>query len=122
MFLSSGIIGFLRSGQIWTVAADGASDPVQLSTFPIDVSNLKIHQGSQQVAFTALVGSDGELKKKPSDNFDSGVVYDGLFVRHWDEMVDSSLKSQLFIMKYSIKTTTVTIEEIKSPLKGIRKV
>ncbi|UIE41165.1 Dipeptidyl-peptidase 5 [Xanthomonas citri pv. punicae] len=70
--------------------------PQQLTAFAVDVDSYKLSPDGKRIAFSAGVfqdcGSDlGCTKKKLGErknNKASGVVYDQLFVRHWDTWND----------------------------------
>lgn len=127
MFLSETRVAFLRKGVLWSAFAPTAtplpSDPSPLSLPAefegVDISNLKVHQASRQLAFTAIVKEGKPLRNDIEPPFTSGVVYDSLFVRHWDQMTDPSQKSQLFVLEYSFDDSGhVLIENVKRPQRG----
>ncbi|TPX55516.1 hypothetical protein PhCBS80983_g05252 [Powellomyces hirtus] len=91
-----------------TTTKRGDVEFTQLTHFPIDIANLKCHPTSRQCAFSAQVYSDGSLDTARARNdaddarFDSGVVYDELFVRHWDTYTTPGRKHNLFLMTLHI--------------------
>ncbi|WP_108780168.1 S9 family peptidase, partial [Xanthomonas fragariae] len=78
--------------------------PQQLTAFSVDVDSYKLSPDGKRIAFSAGVfqdcGSDlGCTKKKLASVKDakaSGVVYDQLFVRHWDTWNDGR-RNTLFV-------------------------
>ena len=85
-----------RSGgsQIWQIAIDGG-EATQVSDLPLDVSDLKLSPTGDHVAFSLEVFVDCEDLECTKSRLDedandgrSGVVYDQLFVRHWDTWED----------------------------------
>ncbi|WP_372374840.1 prolyl oligopeptidase family serine peptidase [Xanthomonas axonopodis pv. cajani] len=78
--------------------------PQQLTAFAVDVDSYKLSPDGKRIAFSAGVfqdcGSDlGCTKKKLGElknNKASGVVYDQLFVRHWDTWNDGR-RNTLFV-------------------------
>ncbi|KAJ3081371.1 hypothetical protein HK102_002393, partial [Quaeritorhiza haematococci] len=80
----------------------------QLTAYPVPIANLKAHVASSQLAFTAEVYEDGDLNTaadrvaEEKARFSTGVVYDQLFVRHWDTWVHPVRKSNLFVVKYAL--------------------
>ncbi|MET1253728.1 prolyl oligopeptidase family serine peptidase [Aliikangiella maris] len=105
-----------KSSQIWKINID-KKKPVQITDFPVDVSSFKLSRSTDKIVFSASVFPDckdfsctksrHELnKQKPH----SGVVYDKMFVRHWDHWIDET-QSQLFSValnkKGKIKDSTI---------------
>ena len=93
-----------RSGstQVWSIPVDGG-EARQVTDLPLDVSNLILSPDGSQLAFTLEVFPDcstlectaKRLKKEKGDPA-TGVLYDSLFVRHWDSWKDSR-RSHLFV-------------------------
>ncbi len=89
------------SSQVWRMGADGGR-ALQVTDYPVDVSNLLVSPAGDRIAFTANVYPDCEtlactserLEKQVTDNR-SGRLYDRLFVRHWDTWEDDR-RSSLF--------------------------
>ena len=101
-FLSS------RSGssQVWKVDINKKS-PQQVSDYPIDVTTFKLSPDNSRLLFSATVFPDCEdfactqsRHEIAANKKTSGVVYDKMFVRHWDHWVDQT-QSQLFIAELS---------------------
>jgi len=71
-------------------SAIAVSSAEPIVSFPIEVGDLTYHAGSGTLAFTAWVWPDGDLTAvaehdaRFADRGDDGLVYDDLFVRHWD--------------------------------------
>lgn len=113
VWLSNSIIAFTStrktgSGNLFYVSIADSSKYGKIfplfsnnSAFAASASNLKAHPQSSQLAFTSLVQIKSSLSSAAS-SFDSGVVYDKLFTRHWDEWLSPNTLSQLFILKYKI--------------------
>lgn len=98
-FLSS------RSGsiQIWKIRIlGGEAEPV--TSFPLDVGNLIVGPDGRHIAFTMEVFPDLEkfedtqvkLEKRAAKK-SSGVIFERLFIRHWDTWEDGR-RSHLFVM------------------------
>jgi dipeptidyl aminopeptidase/acylaminoacyl peptidase len=82
----------------------GGGTPRQLTAFALDVAGYKLSPDGTRVLFSADTFADCKAdfactKKKLDDTAakkSSGVVYDGLFVRHWDTWADGR-RSRLFV-------------------------
>ncbi len=93
------------SMQLWSMPLAGGA-PQQLSNYPLDVNNYKISPDGAAVALSIDVFTDcADLacsKKRLDDvaaNKASGVLYDKLFIRHWDTWADGR-RSQLFVSRF----------------------
>jgi acylaminoacyl-peptidase len=106
-FLSS------RSGssQVWRadVDAPGAS---QVTRLPFDVGGFKTSPDGKKLLVTLAVFPDCETLQCTADRMaaraakkTTGVVYDRLFVRHWDEWADGT-RNQLFVLTFDEKGIT----------------
>jgi dipeptidyl aminopeptidase/acylaminoacyl peptidase len=94
-----------RSGsmQVWQLPLDGG-EALQVSKVDADVSSFELSPSGKQIAFTAEVfadcGADFACTKKRLDERsarqDSGVLYEQLFIRHWDTWADGR-RAQLFL-------------------------
>ncbi|KAI7859545.1 Alpha/Beta hydrolase protein [Circinella umbellata] len=95
--------------QLYVLDVEGKKDPYQLTNFSIDFSNVKYNVKNKVLVFSAQVypdaptldgtkAKDEEVKKTKKD---SGVAYDQLMVRHWDEFV-SQKKYNLFSVHLDI--------------------
>lgn len=101
-FLSS------RSGssQVWSVSASGGK-ATQISDLPLPVSNLAVSPDGQTLAFSVEVFVDcpnlacthQRLEERKASKR-TGVEYDRLFVRHWDQYKDGR-RNHLFVMPIS---------------------
>ncbi|MCW9016326.1 MAG: S9 family peptidase, partial [Kangiellaceae bacterium] len=98
-FLSS------RSGssQIWRVGLNG-NKPIQVTDLSVDVTSFKISSNNEQVVFSSRVYPECKnfqctvtKDKLEKEKQTSGVVYDKMFVRHWDHWIDGR-QSQLFLI------------------------
>lgn len=98
------------SSQIWSLVINGQQKPKQLTNLPVDITSFKISPDGKKFVFSAnvyrecqsLVCTKEKLKKLESKKT-TGLVYDKLFVRHWDHWVGET-QSQLFVapLKYDI--------------------
>jgi dipeptidyl aminopeptidase/acylaminoacyl peptidase len=91
-----------RSGstQVWRVTPGG--DPKQVTALPVDVGSFRVSPRNDRVFVTAEVFVDcptlactQERLEAAAHNHEHGVVYDKVFVRHWDTWSDGR-RSQLF--------------------------
>ncbi|MCX7973879.1 MAG: S9 family peptidase [Candidatus Aminicenantes bacterium] len=96
------------SSQVWQINLTGG-EAIQITDFPLDVSNLLVSPDGRYLAFTMEVFPDNscpfdtkrrldELAKKKS----SGRIYDRLFIRHWDSWKDGR-RSHLFAFRIEDK-------------------
>jgi dipeptidyl aminopeptidase/acylaminoacyl peptidase len=97
-----GVVYFLSgksgSSQLYSIPVDGGT-PRQLTDFPVDVGGFQVSPDGQRIAFNAETfidcGSDlactGKRLKAEADSPATGVVYDRMFVRHWDAWNDGRL-------------------------------
>ena len=82
----------------------GGGTPRQLTAFALDVAGYKLSPDGTRVLFSTDTFADCKAdfactKKRLDDTAakkSSGVVYDGLFVRHWDTWADGR-RSRLFV-------------------------
>jgi dipeptidyl aminopeptidase/acylaminoacyl peptidase len=89
--------------QLYAIPAAGGT-PRQLTTFALDVASYKLSPDGTRVLFStdtfAECKADFACTKKKLDDTaakkSSGVVYDRLFVRHWDTWADGR-RSRLFV-------------------------
>nr|KAJ3419467.1 hypothetical protein HK105_006912 [Polyrhizophydium stewartii] len=65
------------------------------------VSSARVHTGTSRIAFTSTV----PLAPRPKSG-SSGVVYDSLFVRHWDTYIDPNTRSHLFVADLIVDPVT----------------
>ncbi|MGH8049527.1 MAG: TolB family protein, partial [Arenimonas sp.] len=90
------------SMQLWKQALSGG-DALQVSDYPLDIGSYKISPDGKSVAFSLEVFNDCKdlacTKKRLDDVGASkvtGVLYDQLFIRHWDTWADGR-RNQLFV-------------------------
>jgi dipeptidyl aminopeptidase/acylaminoacyl peptidase len=95
------ISGKSGSDQVWMQLIDGSA-PVQVTNYPLDVNNFKLSPDGKKLAVSIDVFADCKdlacTKKRLDDtaaNKASGVLFDKLFIRHWDTWADGR-RSQLF--------------------------
>lgn len=89
--------------QLYAIPLVGGA-PRQLTAFALDVASYKVSPDGTRVLFSTDTFADCKAdfactKKKLDDTAakkSSGVVYDGLFVRHWDTWADGR-RSRLFV-------------------------
>ncbi|WP_213600860.1 alpha/beta hydrolase family protein [Pseudoxanthomonas japonensis] len=89
--------------QLYALPVAGGT-PRQLTDFALDVASYKLSPDGTRVLFSTDTFADckadfGCTKKKLDDTAakkSTGVVYDGLFVRHWDTWADGR-RSRLFV-------------------------
>ena len=91
-----------RSGsqQVWRLSLDGG-EPVQVTREPLDVDNLEIAPGGKMLLFSMAVfpattaqATHEKLEAKEKSKA-TGMVFDQLFVRHWDTWNDGT-RNHLF--------------------------
>jgi dipeptidyl aminopeptidase/acylaminoacyl peptidase len=102
------------SSQVWRIPVDGG-EATQLTTLPLDVGNLVLSPNGRIMAFSLDVFP--ELKtiadtKKQLDaeaaRKSSGLLYDRIFVRHWDTWKDGR-RSHVFVMPVDGKGQPVDV-------------
>ena len=111
------------SSQLYAVPLAGGT-PRQLSDFPIDVDGFKLAPDGRRAAFAlstfADCNSDLPCTKKRLDdtaaNKASGVLYDRLFVRHWDTWADGRYNRVFIAPLGDAKATAATL--VGGELKG----
>jgi len=91
-----------RSGsmQVWRIAPGG--DPKQVTALPLDVGSFHVSPKSDRVFVSVEVFTDCATLACSKERLDTvgrrrehGVLYDKIFVRHWDAWSDGR-RSQLF--------------------------
>jgi dipeptidyl aminopeptidase/acylaminoacyl peptidase len=88
--------------QIWSIALDGG-EATQLTTFAVDVDNLRWSPAGSHLAFAAEVYPDADMKttaerdKAKADNPVKATKFNRLFVRHWDAWEDGK-RSHIFAL------------------------
>lgn len=99
LFLSSRF----GSSQVWRICVDGG-EAQQVTDLPLDVSNLIISPDGKHIAFTLEVFPDCDSVEQTKQRLDeeakrksSGLIYDRVFVRHWDTWKDGR-RSHLFVL------------------------
>ncbi|MBW8014676.1 MAG: S9 family peptidase [Planctomycetes bacterium] len=98
--------GRSESSQVYKIPVDGG-EAQQVTSLPLDVSNLVVSADGKHIAFTMQVFPDGsspEATKKKLDAIEesksTGVIYDKVFIRHWDTWKDGR-RSHLFVLPVS---------------------
>ncbi|TPX58401.1 hypothetical protein SpCBS45565_g08016 [Spizellomyces sp. 'palustris'] len=129
IWLGDGVIAGIGSGsgsqQVWFADVSHLLNDTslrdkpefhQLTDYPIDIANLKFHVNTSTLAFTAEVYEDGSLEtarkkiEEEKNRHYSAVVYDQLFVRHWDVYVHPERHNNLFIVKLKIDGSSVALD------------
>ena len=90
------------SMQLWSQAV-GSQTAVQISDLPLDIGSYKLSPDGKHVAFSLEVFTDcadiacnkQRLDAKAANNA-SGMLFDKLFIRHWDTYADGR-RNQLFL-------------------------
>ena len=91
-----------RSGstQVWRISLDGG-EALEVTQYPLDVAALKVSPSGDRIAFSMeMVPGCGDLAcshqrlAEPARGQPSGLLFDRLFVRHWDSWNRS--RSHLF--------------------------
>jgi dipeptidyl aminopeptidase/acylaminoacyl peptidase len=104
------------SMQLYSIPAAGGQ-PKQLTEIPGDVGSYRIAPDGKRVAISAEVFADCDadfactakrLKERES-NKASGVVYDRLFIRHWDAWSDGRINRVFVAPLGEAKTATATL-------------
>ena len=89
--------------QLYSIASSGGT-PKQLTAFALDIASYKLSPDGSHIAFSTETFADCKAdfactQKKLDETKASkstGVVYDRLFVRHWDTWADGR-RSRLFV-------------------------
>ncbi|NIO79841.1 MAG: prolyl oligopeptidase family serine peptidase, partial [Candidatus Aminicenantes bacterium] len=91
------------SSQVWGINVSGG-EAQQFTDLPLDVGNLVVSPYSKHIAFTMDVFVELKSVEKTKDKLDkiadrkaTGVLYDRIFIRHWDTWKDGR-RSHLFVM------------------------
>jgi len=94
------------SMQLWKQALAGG-DALQVSNYPLDVGSYKLSPDGKSVAFNLEVFNDCADLACTKERLDeveaskvTGVLYDKLFIRHWDTWADGR-NNQLFVAGFS---------------------
>jgi dipeptidyl aminopeptidase/acylaminoacyl peptidase len=124
---ANGSVYFLsaKSGtsQLYVIPTSGGA-PKQLTDFPVDVDSFAFAPNGQTIAFSAgafpacksdLACTAKRLKDREAEKA-SGVVFDHLFIRHWDTWADGRI-NRLFVAplekgKGPVKTATLVGAEL----------
>jgi len=91
------------SSQVWKVGQSG-EEPIKITDLPLDIGSLIISPAGKHIAVTMDVfpelKSPEETKKqldKKADSKETGILFDRLFIRHWDTWKDGR-RSHLFVL------------------------
>ena len=96
-------IGYLSSAsgssQLWEMQPDGTGAK-PISSQPGGISGYGYSPAGDKIFFTASVSLDSSLQQRyPSLSKSTGMLFDGLMYRHWDQFTDGSY-SHVFIQDY----------------------
>jgi dipeptidyl aminopeptidase/acylaminoacyl peptidase len=92
-----------RSGtsQVWRISLSGG-EAIQVTDLPVDVGTFQLAPSGDKLVFSTSIYLDCEdlactasRNQAQKDSLITGVVYDQLFMRHWDRWLDDK-HSQLF--------------------------
>jgi len=132
-WLNDNTIAFLsnRSGklQLWYTPLDfnhlellKNETMVQLTHCSTNINNVVYNKNANRLIFSAQALLDGNMVNDDTyveheDNkYTSGMVYDNLFIRHWDTFLKPKVREQLFVVdlnveegKFSLKNDPVNI-------------
>ena len=94
------------SAQVWKLDNRGG-DAVEVTELPLDVGAFQLSPDGRSIAVALDVfpdlGTDLDATKKKLDDAEkhpsAGVLYDKLFVRHWDTWANGT-RSQLFVYRF----------------------
>jgi dipeptidyl aminopeptidase/acylaminoacyl peptidase len=97
------VSGRSGSSQIWRLRIDGG-EAQQVTDQPLDVDNLVVSPDGKHIAFTIEVFPNcadldctkNKLKQR-EESKNTGIVFDRLFIRHWDTWADGR-RSHIFAM------------------------
>jgi dipeptidyl aminopeptidase/acylaminoacyl peptidase len=102
------------SSQVWRIPVDGG-EAAQVSALPLDVGNLVLAPSGQIMAFSLDVFPELETIADTKKRLDaeatrksSGMLYDRVFVRHWDTWKDGR-RSHIFVMPLDGKGKPVDV-------------
>jgi dipeptidyl aminopeptidase/acylaminoacyl peptidase len=90
-----------ESYQVWRIGPDGG-EPKAITKLPLDVDALKVSPDGKYLAFSMAVfpGKSPQETKEILDEKDkdraTGMIYDRLFVRHWDTW-ENGTRNHLFL-------------------------
>ncbi|KAG4100505.1 hypothetical protein H8356DRAFT_1306480 [Neocallimastix lanati (nom. inval.)] len=142
-WLNENTIAFLsdRSGslQLWYSSLDfdnlgllKNTTMTQLTDLTTSINNVIYNQKAKRVLFSAQSFLNGTLVNdktyvnQEDNKYTTGVVYDKLFIRHWDTFLRPSVREQLFVVdlkdkdgKFSVKNEPVNImkgNELETPV------
>ncbi len=91
------------SSQIWKISVSGG-DPVQVSDLPLDIGSMAVSPDGRKLAVSMEVFPDCpdlactvERLATEEERVSSGILYDRLFIRHWDTWEDGR-RSHVFVL------------------------
>ena len=91
------------SSQVWRIPIDGG-EARQVTRQPLDVGNLVVSRDGKSIAFTMEVFPEFTGPEETKEKLDqiaarksSGLIYENVFIRHWDTWEDGR-RSHVFVM------------------------
>ncbi len=93
---------FMKGGQVWRIAPAGG-EAAQVTSLPLDVGAFAVSPDGRSLAVSLAVMPDCETLACTSERLDksdekrTGVLYDKVFVRHWDVWTDGT-RNHLFAL------------------------
>lgn len=112
------------SSQIFVVPSDGSDrDVVQLTNFPISITSFKVSKNFIMFSADIYLSCDdfectAQKNHEAAQNPNAGVVYDSLFIRHWDTYKTPGKVSHVFLHK--IERSGMTWRLSGSPIDVMR--
>ncbi|KAG0232709.1 hypothetical protein BGW42_007963 [Actinomortierella wolfii] len=104
-WLDDNNVAFFSKEQIYVKNVADNAEPYALTDFPVGIANAKYNRKAGLIAFSAPVYVDGTLQgaKKRDEELksikkDTGLAFDQLMVRHWDEFIQEK-KNNIFVVK-----------------------
>lgn len=102
------------SSQVWRLALAGG-EPVAVTALPLDVGSFNLAPAANRIVFSMAVKPTAATGKP--DGKATGLLYDKLFVRHWDEWSDGS-RSHLFAATLDANGVAGTPVDLSQSLDG----
>ncbi len=103
-----------ESSQVWRIPVDGG-EAEQVTDLPLDVANLILSPDGRLMAFTlevfpvaATVADTKQRLDEIAARKSSGMIYEGVFIRHWDTWKDGR-RSHLFVLPSDGSGTAVDV-------------
>lgn len=111
------------SSQVWRLPLDGG-DALQVTDYPLDVGTMKVSPSGRQLALSIAVFADcadlactKQRLEAEEASRETGVLHDGLFVRHWDTWANGT-RSHLFTAALNADGTAAAPVDLTKRLDG----